>query len=118
MVHLFALPSPPTAHRGCVKDSAGAADDTLAGGCAHEGHSRSAPLQPLPAIFTFDLTVIIPVCITLFIQMRKVKHASNVGHESVDHLKPTLPEVDEGLIAIICIAVAPHFSSVFNLLRP
>lgn len=29
-----------------------------------------------------------------------------MGHELVHHLKPTLPEVDGGLIALICISAA------------
>lgn len=30
-----------------------------------------------------------------------------MGHELVYHLKPTLPEVDTGLNALICISAAP-----------
>lgn len=51
--------------------------------------------------FTFALTVTIPVRITLSILMRKVKQPSQTGHVSVDHLRPTLLEVEGGLMAII-----------------
>lgn len=66
---------------------------------------------------TFALMVTITVCNMLFILMREVKCASQ-SHVSVHHLKPTLPEVEKGLIALICITTLPHFSSVFNLLCP
>lgn len=52
------------------------------------------------------------------ILMREVEHPSQIGHVSVHHLKPTLPEVEEDLIALICVTTVPHFSSVFNLLCP
>lgn len=68
--------------------------------------------------FTFALRVIIDVCNTSSILMIKVRHPSHIGHVSVHHLKHTLLEVKEGLIALICITTVPHFSSVFNLLCP
>lgn len=68
--------------------------------------------------FTFALRVIIDVCNTPSILMIKVRHPSHIGHVSVHHLKHTLLEAKEGLIALICITTVPHFSSVFNLLCP
>lgn len=77
-------------------------------------HTWSASAQPLPGILQFYLIV----AHQWLILMREVEHPSQIGHVSIHHLKPTLPEVEEDLIALICVTTVPHFSSVFNLLCP
>lgn len=56
------------------------------------------------------------VCYVSFILMRKRKVSLQLGRELVHHLKPTLPEVDRGLIALICITTVP-LSLTFSVLE-